>query len=210
MFGRSRTSQQAATAQATAKAAGATTPKATGKGRPTPSRREAEARNRHPVVGAGTRQLRPDATKEERKAARRARKEAMATDRTRMREAMLTGDEKGLPARDAGPHRRFARDLVDSRRNVGEYLLPGTLVVLVLSMVRIPGLLWLPYLMLYAVVLWVIVDTYRLRRRVVRLVTEKYGADKARGIGTYAMMRAVQLRATRMPRAQVKRGSRPS
>ena len=40
-----------------------------------------------------------------------------------MRQAMLTGDERYYPARDQGPARRYARDFVDARYNVGEYFI---------------------------------------------------------------------------------------
>ena len=54
----------------------------------------------------------------------------------RQREAMASGDERYLPARDKGPVRRFARDYVDSRFRVAEFFLPLAVVILVLSMVR--------------------------------------------------------------------------
>ncbi|HEY6796963.1 MAG TPA: DUF3043 domain-containing protein [Kineosporiaceae bacterium] len=200
MFGRSRTTQTTAL-PATPSA------KVGGKGRPTPSRREAEARNRRPVVGSP--RLRPGATKEEKKAARAAQREVTATERARTREAMITGDERYLPARDQGPARRFARDYVDARRNLGEYLLPAAVLVLVIGMINIPAMKLASLIGLYLVVLVIAVDSYLLRRRVARLTTEKFG-DKARGVGGYAMMRSLQMRRTRLPRPQVERGRYPS
>jgi hypothetical protein len=181
--------------------------KASGKGRPTPSRREAEARNRRPVVGSQP--LRPGASKEEQKAARAAQREAMAAERAKTREAMMTGDDRHLPARDQGPARRFARDYVDARRSLGEYLLPAAVTVLALSLVNIPIMKLLSLLGLYLVVLAIAVDAFLLRRKVQRLATERFG-DKARGVGGYAMMRSLQMRRTRLPRAQVARGRYPA
>jgi len=63
--------------------------------------------------------------------------------------------------------------------------------------------------LLYGLVVVVGIDTWLLRRRVQRLADAKFGADKTRGIGGYAMMRSLQLRRTRLPRAQVKRGDFP-
>lgn len=200
MFGRSRTTQPAAAAQESAVKTG-------GKGRPTPSRREAEARNRRPVVGAPP--VRPGASKEERKAARAAQRERMAAERVKMRQAMLTGDEQHLPARDRGPARRFARDYVDARRNLGEYLLPLAAAVIIVSLVNIPLLRLVVMSLLYLTVIIVGVDAVRLRRRVRRLVTEKFGDDRANGIGGYAMWRSLQMRRTRLPRPQVARGEFP-
>jgi hypothetical protein len=177
-----------------------------GKGRPTPSRKAAEARNRHPL-GSGP-VARPGASKEERKAVRAAQREVMNAERARSREAMLTGDERYLPARDKGPARRFARDYVDARRSLGEYFLPFAVVVLILSIVPIPSLRLLSIVLLYSVVLAVGVDAYLLRRRVTKLTAAKF-ADKAGGAGGYAMMRSLQMRRTRMPRPQVQRGQFP-
>jgi len=199
VFGRSKAPESpAATAQPA---------KAGGKGRATPSRREAESRNRHPLIGRP--QVRAGASKEERKEARAAQRAAMGEQRAKMREAMVTGEEKYLPARDQGPARRFARDYVDARRNLGEYLLPAAFVVLILNLFRIPGMAYAPILLLYVVVLGVAVDSYLLRRKVGRIATEKFG-DKAKGVGGYAMMRSLQMRRTRMPRPQIGRGQFPS
>ena len=198
MFGRPRTTQTSATATPT---------KPGGKGRPTPSRRDAQARNRRPVVGAP--QLRADATKEERRAAKVARSKARKAEQSLMREAMVTGDDRHLPARDQGPAKRFARDYVDARRNLGEYMLLGAVLILFSSFARIPIMSLVSVFALYLMVLAIGIDTYLLRRRVGRLVTARFGADKARGVGGYAMMRALQMRRSRRPVPQVKRGQFP-
>ena len=46
------------------------------------------------------------------------------------RASLASGDDRYLPARDKGPVRAFARDYVDSRRTVGEYMLPLVIVFL--------------------------------------------------------------------------------
>ena len=87
-----------------------------GKGRATPKRREAEAKKRGPVAppprttreaikrNKVLRQQNP-ATKDERRAATKER-----------RERMMAGDEKYLLPRDRGPVKAYIRDLVDSDR----------------------------------------------------------------------------------------------
>src|SRR5262249_13071180 len=92
------------------------------KGRPTPSRKEAEAMNK-------ARNKVPRTRKEQNAAARLARGESSA----KMRQAMKTGDDRYLPARDRGPVRRFIRDYVDSRFSFIEILLPVMVVVLILG-----------------------------------------------------------------------------
>jgi hypothetical protein len=198
VFGRTK---QPAAQQATPEAAPV---KEGGKGRPTPKRREVEQANRRPIVGASS-APRVGATREERKAARAARRELAQRGRTQTRQALMTGDERHLPARDRGPARRHARDIVDSRRNVGEYFLYVALVAVVLSFLRPTGLVSI--VVLYATMLAVIGDSVYLSRKVKREVAERFGEAEARGIGRYAIMRALQLRRARLPRPQVERRS---
>src|SRR5262245_47732826 len=75
-----------------------------GKGRPTPSRKEAEAARK-----AGFKKPR-----NRREAAEQRRQRARA-ERVKTQEAMRTGDDRYLPPQDKGPVRRFARDYVDAR-----------------------------------------------------------------------------------------------
>ncbi len=51
----------------------------------------------------------------------------------KVRQAMRTGDDRYLPARDKGPVKRFLRDYVDARLSVAEFLLPLLLVIMVLQ-----------------------------------------------------------------------------
>jgi hypothetical protein len=123
---------------------------------------------------------------------------------------MLTGDDRYLPPRDKGPARRFVRDYVDARHSAGEYLLIAVMVVLMVSLLPSPVIKAVTVIVLYGLVIVVAVDTWLLRRRVQRLVTAKFGAEKAHGAGGYAMMRALQLRRSRLPRPLVQRGEFPT
>jgi Protein of unknown function (DUF3043) len=205
VFGRKRSAE--------AEAAPATTPDpgmiTTGKGRPTPKRREAEQRNRQPMIGAA--RLPANATKEQRKAAREAQRQASSAERLKSREALLTGDERHLPAQHRGPARRWARDYVDARRNLGDYLFPVAIVVLGAGLVPVAAirpftLLAVPLLYLYLLV--VLVDAYLLSRRINRLTFERFGAQAA-GAGRYGALRSMQIRRFRLPRPQVARGQHP-
>jgi len=180
------------------------TAKQSGKGRPTPTRRQAEQRNRRPLVGGSA--LAPNASRGERKAARKARREVASAERLRQRQAMLTGDEANLPARDRGPARRWTRDYVDARRNVGEYFLPVALAVLGMSL--LPRTQIISMILLYTVLLAVIVDSVLLRRTLKRSLDARFG-DKAAGAAGYGMSRALQFRRWRMPRPRVARGEYP-
>jgi hypothetical protein len=204
VFGRDKTSATPAanSAAPTAKA------KEGGKGRATPTRREAEQRNRRPLIGAPP--APKGATRAERKAARSARQQAVREERRRSRLAAASGDERYLPARDKGPARRFARDYVDARRNLGEFFLPVALVALIVGVLNVPAARVASLLALYLMVLLIAGDSYLLRRRVQRLVDEKFGDKATAGTGTYALMRSIQMRRSRMPKPQVQRGQYPT
>jgi len=204
VFGRNRSAATEAPATSTTP----TPEKQGGKGRPTPRRREAEQRNRHPVVGSP--RLSPNATKEERKAARAAQRQALSAERMKAREAMITGDERYLPAQHRGPAKRFARDYVDSRWNLGELLLPVALVVLLLGLVpRLQALSLLLVPALYVFALVVIVNGVFMARRINRMAVERFG-EGARGVGRYGALRSAQVRRFRMPKPMVKRGQPPA
>jgi len=167
------------------------------KNRPTPKRREQEALNKRPLIVTD----RKAATKQD----KTARREAMAKQRA----GMMTGDEKYLPARDKGPRRRFIRDTVDARWNIGEFMLPIMLLVLLLSFVRTNWALLLVFVLVYGLILVAIGDALLMWRRTRRKMEDKFGAA-GKGDAWYAIMRAFQMRRTRMPKPQVARGEHPA
>lgn len=167
------------------------------KNRPTPKRRDQEAARKRPLVAT------------DRKSAKSADRAARRENAQKMREAMVTGDEKHLPARDKGPVRRYIRDTVDARFNLGEWLLPLMLAVLVLSLFA--GA-WATYVFLgvYILIIIAVLDAYLLWRRTKVTILDRFGADtETRGLAMYLIMRAFQIRRSRMPKPQVKRGDTP-
>jgi hypothetical protein len=168
------------------------------KGRPTPKRSEAQTQRRSV---ANTPTTRKDAAKRQRDDRRAAME--------RQRQALATGDERYLPARDKGPVRRFARDWVDSRFNVAEFFLPLAVVILVLSVVRVPALQTIALLLWLVVIVLIVLDGavsgFRLKKR----LKEKFPDQNTRGAVAYALMRSLQMRRLRLPKPQVKRGERP-
>lgn len=167
------------------------------KGRPTPTRKEQEAAHRRPLVP------------KDRRAASQQSRAQMATEREKARIGMANGDERYLLARDKGPQKRFARDFVDARFNVGEILLP--MLVIVILTYFFPQVATYALLAIWVVILFVVIDCVILGFRVRRRLAEKFGADKVeRGIRWYVTMRALQLRPLRLPKPQVKRGETPS
>ncbi|NYG05630.1 hypothetical protein BJ986_000117 [Phycicoccus badiiscoriae] len=193
MFGRSKTlNDQQASSVAHAPREGA-------KNRPTPKRKDQEAANRRPLVVT------------DRKAARDTDKARRREAQLKQRAAMTTGDDAHLPARDKGPVRRYIRDYIDARWNIGEFMLPVMIVVLALSFIRVPALFAIVSICVYGLLLVAAVDGFLMWRRLKKLLVAKFGADKVgRGLAMYAVMRGFQLRRSRMPRALVKRGEYPA
>jgi hypothetical protein len=185
------------TAAAPAEEAGPSAP--AGKGRPTPRRREAEAARKRPLVP------------EDRKAAAKAQRAALRAQRDREYKAMLTGDEANLPARDRGKVRRFVRDYVDARWNLGEFFLPFSLVMVfaILLTGNSPTGALVTLSVLYLVVLITIIDGFILSRILNRRIQATFG-EVPRGVRMYGVIRAFQIRRSRLPRPQVKRGEYPS
>jgi hypothetical protein len=168
------------------------------KGRPTPKRSEAEA----------SRRTRVTVPKDRKEASKQAR-ERMRTERVKQREALLNGDERALPPRDKGPVRRFARDYVDSRWAVAEFFLPYAVVVLVLSIVRVPALQILSQLLFLLFLLLVVLDSVRIGLGLRRALANRFPDGNTRGVTGYAIMRTIQMRRMRLPKPQVKRGEHP-
>ena len=164
-----------------------------GKGRPTPKRRDAEAANRRPLVGAAT-----SKTPESKAKARAARAQA--------REAMLRGEERYLSERDKGPERRFLRDSVDVRLSIGEFLLPVMVTVLALSLLPIGWARTASFFLAYGLMLFAIIDSWLLWRKVKARFVDEFGHLPGRGSASYVVLRAFQMRGSRIPRPAVRRG----
>jgi hypothetical protein len=185
------------------------------KGRPTPKRSQA-SRKRGPVAPAPMtsaearrrrKELRQKLSREERKTEKVERRAAMAE----RREKMMAGEDAYLLPRDKGPVRRFARDVVDSRRNVLGLFMPAALglifVMLAVPSVQVQRLLSPAMLVL---VLVMVIDGLIVGRKVNRLVNQKFPENTESGwkLGFYAASRASQLRRMRAPRPQVNRGEK--
>lgn len=199
MFGRKKTEE------ATAPAAVQERPGA--KNRPTPKRREAEAARRKPLVPT------------DRKAAARADRDKVRAARLKQRESLAAGDETNLPARDAGPHKRFVRDVVDGRFNIGEFYL--YLALLAVALVIVPGLIGLDpmqvaetqlvsTLVLWGTVLVVGSDAFLLSRLLKKSLRARFGDDvPLRGLVSYGVLRSFQIRRLRLPKPAVQRRQPP-
>lgn len=198
-----------ATAPVPEPTAGATAPK----GRPTPKRNES-TRRRGPIAPAPAtasearkrrRELRSTLTKEEKRAEKIKRRAAMG----QRRERMMAGEEAYLLPRDQGPIRRYARDIVDSRRNVLGLFMPSA-VLLLFIMLAMPKvqILISPAMLLLMMVM--VIDALFLARKVNRAVDAKFpdNTETHFKIGMYAASRASQMRRMRAPRPAVSLGTK--
>jgi len=193
VFGRSKES----TAEASASASTELAPRAGGKGRATPKRREAEKGRRRAITAP-----------KDRKQAYREARERQRDERKVSMQALRTGDERHLPPRDRGPVKRYARDIVDARRSVAEFFLPLAVVILLLTyagsdwLKTIGSTLWL------ALVVLIVIDSVLLARRLKKGLARSHPAENHRGALPYALMRSMQIRKFRLPPPRIKAGSR--
>lgn len=167
-----------------------------GKGRPTPKRKEAS-------VKRGT-SLAPAKTKEEKRQA----KAELRQQRLAQRSAFMRGDESALPARDRGPVRKYVRNIVDSRINVGEFFLPFIFIVLIVSMTRNQTVAIMSILLMYVIMFVAVIDGWFLGRRIKKRVAEKFPNENTKGLALYGFLRSTQMRRMRAPKPLVKRGEK--
>jgi len=190
VFALFRRNQSAAPAQPTDQVV-----KPGGKGRPTPTRKEAEA-------AARARAKTPRTRKEIAAAQRAARVESSG----KVRQAMKTGDERYLPARDRGPVRRFIRDFVDVRFSFTELLIPVMLVTLGLSWSGNQTLMSIGELVLLGAMVLIVLDMVMLRMRLRGELKRRFPDEPLSGTTYYAVMRAMQMKFMRLPKPQLKIG----
>lgn len=174
--------------------------KVSGKGKATPKRKEAEAKNIRPLVAGKITD--PEAKK--------AAKEALAAERYKARQGMAEGDERYLSIRDRGPQRKLARNIVDSRFTVGELLLPVMALVLITAVafptegsadvVSIGFLVNLAMIaIMWCLFLAIVLDAWLIGIKVKKQAQAKFGSVE-KGLAMYAGLRSTQLRFMRLPK----------
>lgn len=171
------------------------------KGRPTPKRRDSQGR-RGPVTAPKTRK---EAYARQRQLAREA-KTARATAKPRtvaeQRAALRRGDPDALPRRDQGQTRKLARDYVDSKRMLSNYLL-------LLFPIMIAGI-YIPFLQIAVLVIFLglLFEWWLTGKRIRAMAVERFGEAQGGNmtIGFYAGSRAYLPRRWRLPAPQVERG----
>ena len=156
------------------------------KDRPTPSRKEAEALRRQRV----TRTL--------------SKKESRAEARRQSRANRI----KLMGMRDSAPEKALFRDYIDSRLNLGEFLLPSLVVILALTFVSqaIPEVAAISTITMYLFIILVILDGVRIWRGFQKVLAVRLPNAPKRGLMMYGMNRSIQIRRFRIPPPRIKRG----
>ncbi len=172
---------------------------AAGKGHATPKRKEREAAQRRALIA-------------DPKSGAKERRLRVKEQRAKEQQAMMTGDERHMPAEHKGPVRRYIRDFVDARTSLGEFALPGSILFVIASLFfnTNPTVGSLIIFGFYALVFAAIGDTLWAMRTMKKRITEKFGADGlGRGWRLYSAARLMNLRRLRVPKPIVRRGEYP-
>jgi Protein of unknown function (DUF3043) len=167
------------------------------KGVPTPKRSEAQATRRQPYQAPS-----------DRKAASRQSRDRNRGDRIRRTEAYQRGETWAMPRKDQGPVRALARDVVDSRRGIGEYYMVLVVVLVILLIVPGSATKLIADVLVIALLLVILVEGWFVGNRVKRLAAQRYPGEKTQGVVLYTVMRGISLRRMRMPRPRVGRGDK--
>jgi hypothetical protein len=167
------------------------------KGRPTPSRKEAEA--------AAKARAKPPRTRKEIAAAEKLRR---AESSSKIRAAMKSGDERYFLPRDKGPVRRFIRDFVDVRFSFIELMIPLLLVALVLGYSGNTRMLVVSNFLLMGTLVLILANSLILRVRLRRELVRRFPNESLKGTTYYALVRSLQMKFMRLPKARVKIGER--
>lgn len=154
---------------------------------PTPTRKQAEAARRE--------RLNPTMTKKQ------ARQKQSSTNRSQRLSTMR--------ATDNTPERALLRDHIDAHRRLGEFLLPGLLLILGLTLAQSvwPPATIVSMILMYAYIVLVILDIALMWRGYKKLHAERIPNTPLRGLLMYGSNRCIQMRRLRMPRPRIERGA---
>jgi hypothetical protein len=170
-----------------------------GKGRPTPKRKEAESARKQGI-----------SVPKDPKAARRAARDRDREARGKSRAGLMAGDPTFFPRRDAGPVKAHVRDYIDRRRTVGEFFVPFAFLVLLLGLIKSPAVQKIVVLIWTIVLLLVVLDTILVAILLGRALRKEFPEKSDRkGAVSYGVLRALQLRRFRIPPPRIKAGGKP-
>ena len=179
-----------------------------GKGRPTPKRSEAERGRYQSITGSTTSGRGPSTGSAPRGKMTPEDKARARAERNKRMTAMRQGEEWALGPRDRGPIKKLARDYVDSHRRPSEYYMYVLVVLLIALLSRNSTLNTYVSPLVLVLIVVVVIDGFFLRRSLFKLAAERYPNESTRGMTTYAVMRALQIRRFRTPAPRLKPGDK--
>ncbi len=189
-----KTSPDAAESATTESQSAADRVSAEPKGGRAPSRKTGPTPSREDARAARMERLHPTLTKRQAKIAnRRAEREA------RLRNYKET---------DSAPERSLLRDYIDHRWSINEFLLPGMLIILAISMAGAGSLLIqqvTSLIMLGVFVMW-ISNTAVFWRGYKKELAERHPKASSKGLLMYGMNRMMTIRRWRRPGPRIDRG----
>jgi len=142
----------------------------------------------------------------DRKEALKRSREKQRQDRVEQRAAMMAGDERYLLPRDRGPEKAIARDIVDSRYNIGTVFIFALLAILIGSTKTMPTQVQFGANLLFVfMIVALLVDSVIVCRKVRRLVRERLPKASVRwgSLYFYTIMRSISFRRLRVPKPRV-------
>src|SRR5690242_16176350 len=153
--------------------------KSGGKGKPTP--RRADARTGRTITYK---------TPSDPKAARRSGSLERRSQAQSYRVAMRSGDLARMPPRERSPERVLARDIVDSRRNIGPIFLVLALLYFISPVTRSFAVVVTAQVLMFAGLVAVITDSVLVGRKVTKAIAEQ-GLDTTVKVRAYSAQRAL-------------------
>jgi hypothetical protein len=162
-----------------------------GKGRPTPKR--ADARTGRTITYKASSNP---------KAIRRSSSLEKRGQAQQYRMAMRSGDVNRMPPRERTPERVLARDIVDSRRNIGPIFLVLALLYFMSPITQSTLVILAAQFLMLAGLIAVVADSVYIGRKVTKAILEQ-GLDPRVKVRAYAAQRALLPRRWRMPRSRV-------
>ena len=162
-----------------------------GKGRPTPKR--SDARTGRTITYK---------TPSDPKAARRSSSLERRSQAQQYRMAMRSGDVARMPPRERTPERVLARDIVDSRRNIGPIFLILALLYFMSPITQSAAVIIAAQILMFIGLFAVITESGLVWRKVSKAIAER-GLDPNVTVRAYAAQRGLLPRRWRMPRSRV-------
>jgi hypothetical protein len=143
----------------------------------------------------------PRSRKQMTKEDKRELRELRRARRREVSEGMRRGDPRYLAARDQGPEKALARDVVDSRRTVGTWFFAAALVILLASSTAEPVIVTVANALFIMLTTAVVIDSVLISRKIKFLVRKRHPDSTQRmgGLYTYAIMRSITFRRLRIP-----------